>query len=107
MSQKTIKSSGGITVRFVEALNGFKTKFGYWPEVLEAEAATIAVLATECLTPLGFFLLQSKVDVVAGVEGRILAKGRNGDIFDYGEEGWKTPDGHRQDARSWLGLDDD
>lgn len=85
---KTIKSPGGITVRFIEALNGFRKKFGYWPTTLEAEAQTIAFLATESLTPLGFFLLQSKVDVVIGDQGKILAKGPSGEVFDYGEEGW-------------------
>lgn len=104
---KTIKFGGGLTVRLVEALNGFKTKFGYWPEVLEAEASTIAVLATECLTPLGFFLLQSKVEVKVGEDGKILAKGRSGDVFDYGDEGWQAVNGHKHDARAWLGLDDD
>ena len=104
---KTIKRSGGVTVRFIEALNGFKSKFGYWPDSLEAEDSTIANLATECLTPLGFFLLQSKVDVAVGDDGRILAKGRNGDVFDYGEEGWQTDAGHKHDARAWLGLDED
>lgn len=101
---KTIKNDGGVVVRFIEALNGFKSKHGYWPETIEAEAATICALATYCLTPLGFFLLQSKVDLVEGAPGRILAKGRGEDVFDYGEEGWRGE--HRHDARVWLGLED-
>jgi hypothetical protein len=104
---KTIKYPGGITVRFIEALNGFKTKFGYWPTTLEAEAETIAFLATTSLTPLGFFLLQSKVDLITGTQGKILVKGDRGEVFDYGEEGWQNPDGHKHDARQWLGLDED
>lgn len=104
---KTIKSPGGITVRFIEALNGFKTKFGHWPTTLEAEADTIAFLATTSLTPLGFFLLQSKVNLIVGEQGKILAKGELGEVFDYGEEGWQSSDEHRHDARLWLGLDED
>ncbi|MEJ8845804.1 uracil-DNA glycosylase [Variovorax rhizosphaerae] len=100
---ETIKNEGGLTVRFIEALNGFKTKYGYWPERLEADAGTICALATSCLTPLGFFLLQSKLDVAEGMSDRILAMGHEGDAFDYGEEGWQGE--HRHDARVWLGLD--
>ncbi|ANY61073.1 hypothetical protein MA05_01895 [Comamonas aquatica] len=67
------------------------------------EASSIGVLATGCLTPLGFFLVQSKVDLVVGDDGKILAKGRNGDVFDYGDEGWRGE--HQHDAYTWLGLD--
>jgi 8-oxo-dGTP pyrophosphatase MutT (NUDIX family) len=104
--EQTIKRPGGITVRFIEALNGFKTKYDYWPSVLEAEAETIAFLASQSLTPLGFFLLQSKVDLRIGEQGKILAKGKCGDVFDYGDEGWQSENGHKHDARQWLGLDE-
>jgi hypothetical protein len=104
MTSKTIKNSGGVAVRFIEALNGFKTKYGYWPDRIEAEPETICVLATHCLTPLGFFELQSKVELARGEPGKIVATARGDDAFDYGEEGWQTEHGH--DARAWLGLDD-
>jgi hypothetical protein len=101
---KTMKDDGGVFQRFTEALNGFKTKYGYWPERIEAEPVTISFLATHCLTPLGFFLLQSKVELVEGEPGKILAKGRDEDVFDYGEEGWRGE--HAHDARAWLGLEE-
>lgn len=34
---KTIKVPGGIMVRLIEAVNGFRTKYGYWPDSLEAK----------------------------------------------------------------------
>ncbi len=105
--EQTIKIPEGITFRFIEALNGFKAKYDYWPSVLEAEAETIAFLASQSLTPLGFFLLQSKVDLHIGEQGKILAKGKCGDVFDYGDEGWQFKNGHKHDARHWLGLDKD
>lgn len=103
---RTIKSPGGIEVRFIEAVNGFRSKFGHWPEAVETDAETIAHLATVSLTPLGFFLVQSKLDLNVSNEGthKILARGRSDELFDYGEEGWQT-DGHAHDARLWLGLD--
>lgn len=82
-------------------------KYGHWPTSLEAEGDTIAFLATTSLTPLGFFLLQSKIDLIIGEEGKILARGENSEVFDYGEEGWQTPEGHKHSARQWLGIDED
>ncbi len=102
---KTIKESGGITWRIIEAINGFRTKFGHWPTVLEADQETIAHLATVSLTPLGFFLLQSKIELHVGDALKILAKDDSGRVFDYGEEGWQSE--HQHDARQWLGLDHD
>lgn len=108
---KTIKSPGGITVRVIEALNGFKRKHGHWPSTLTADSALISFLATTSLTPLGFFLLQSKVELVEGAEGDIVATGRDGASFSYGDEGWQdlpVREGTRVvDARAWLGLDAD
>ena len=103
---KTIKSPGGITVRLIEAVNGFRTKHGRWPSKIQAEEATIAYLATVSLTPLSFFLLQSKLEVIIGEQGRILALGDGNEVFDYGEDGWQESDDHRHDAMHWLGLDD-
>lgn len=100
---KAIKDSGGVLVRVVEALNGFRTKHGYWPRSLEAPALTISLLATHHLTPLGFFLLQSKLELTEADEERIVARGENEDAFDYGTEGWQGE--HQHDALVWLGLD--
>lgn len=80
---KTVKTPGGVTVRVIEALNGFRTKHGNWPERLEIEARTLADLATYSLTPLGFFQLQSKVDLAMGTDGKLVAFGPERQTFDY------------------------
>jgi hypothetical protein len=36
-----------------------------------------------------------------------LAKGKEAEVFDYGEEGWQNATGHRHNAREWFGLDDE
>ena len=100
---KTIRTPGGVSVRVLEAINGFRTKYGYWPTQIEAEAGTITALATHHLTPLGFYLLQSKIEIAEGPMGQLFAKGRDGDIFNYGEEGWRGE--HEHDARAWIGLE--
>ena len=68
MATPAIKTPGGIMVRVIEALNGFRTKHGYWPNTLEMDSESIACLATDLLTPFGFFLLQSRVEIVRSHE---------------------------------------
>ena len=104
MTTAAIRVPGGIMVRVIETLNGFRTKYGYWPASLEMEGDSIACLATDLLTPFGFFLLQSRVQISVSEKAQIVAKGRESDEFDYGTEGWKTDGVHKHDARAWLGL---
>lgn len=106
---KTIKVSNGVTVRFLEAINGFKEKFGVWPEVIEGPVETIVEMARYHLTPLGFFLFQSKLEIRELTHGDmdILAIGPQENVFSYGSEGLQKQGGYRHDARAWLGLDPD
>jgi hypothetical protein len=101
-----IKDAGGIFQRVIEALNGFRTKFGYWPKRLEMEAESLAVLSTQLLTPSGFFLMQSKLTISVCHAPQIVATGNDGHMFDYGTEGWSSPHGHTHSALKWLGLEE-
>jgi len=98
-----IKEAGGILVRVLEAINGFRTKYGIWPTCVEMGAETLSVLAFHHLTPFGLYLLQSKIEVSVGREGTIVAKD-NEKTFDYGSEGWQTGNSHRHNASDWLGF---
>jgi hypothetical protein len=98
----TIKDPGGIVVRSMEAIDGFRATFGYWPDSLEAHPDTIAAMATECFTPLGFFLLQSKVRIVRG-EVDLIATGRDGDRFRYAVDEWDRA-AREHSAMQWLQL---
>ena len=88
---------------FMEALEGFKTKFGYWPIEIEADAATIYDLLTEVLIPPVAFVALSKLRFVKSAEPVYLAKGRNGDIFDLIADNWSTYSDHDHSASDWLG----
>lgn len=101
---KTVKRTGGILTRVIATLNDFRAKHGYWPESLEIQASSISALVTYYLTPLGFFLVQSKVELKEGREGDIVARGRGSDIYSYSEEmgDFKS---HSNHAELWLGLD--
>lgn len=105
---KAIRSDGGVLVRITEAINGFRTKHGYWPSQIEISDGTLAALVTYHLTPFGFFLLQSKVELVRSEEDALIAKGDNGRaVFDYGSEGWQSVEGHQHNARAWIGISDE
>ncbi len=104
---KATKNGGGIMERFVLAINAFKAKFGYWPTKIEAHDGTLASLATVHLTPLGFFLLQSRVELVASTDADIRVSGEARDVLVYGDEDcWAMTQDCKHDARAWLGWDD-
>lgn len=104
---KATKSAGGIMERFILATNAFKAKFGYWPTKIEAHEGTIAALATVHLTPLGFFLLQSRLDLEVSIEVDIRVSGQGRDALVYGDEDcFELAQGCKHDARAWLGWDD-
>ncbi|TFZ04524.1 hypothetical protein [Ramlibacter rhizophilus] len=71
-----VKDAGGVIQRVFEAINGFKTKHGYWPNQRHVYPELVAVLATNSLAPLGFLLLRSEVRSDAGREGLDLAFGQ-------------------------------
>jgi len=107
---KTTKSHGGAMAQVLATLNGFRRLHGYWPNSLAAPSDLICSVATVCLTPLGFFLLQSKVDLIASPEGAVLARGHGSDSFSCSPEDRNVPSGPtagQVDARYWLGLDDE
>ncbi len=39
-----VKSSGGNLVRIGQAIDGFKSKYGYWPIALQIETETLDML---------------------------------------------------------------
>ena len=104
MSNKTVKRHGGVLVRVLTTLNEFKAKHGYWPAEIAIQPESLAALVTYHLTPLGFFLIQSKVVFKAGPEGDLVAKGKDRDTYSYSTE-MGDFDGSANRADLWLGLD--
>lgn len=101
---KTVKRPGGVLVRVLTTLNEFKAKHSYWPTAIEIQPDSLSALATYHLTPLGFFLLQSKVELKLGPAGDVLAMGNTGDTYSYSNE-LGDFDGASNRADLWLGLD--
>ena len=92
---------GGHLARLLDTLNGFKEKYGHWPTRMHLPAPAVEALRATHLTPLGFQLLKSKLQLVEGKSDKLLAEDDAGLAFDYGKEGWsgkRSPGG----ADEWL-----
>jgi hypothetical protein len=95
------KTFGGHLSRVLETLNGFKDKYGHWPTKLRLPASAYEALRDKHLTRPGFQVLQSKLELVAGENEKLVAEDEAGLKFDYSKEGWlgkKTPTG----SDEWL-----
>ena len=101
---RTIAQGGGVLVRSLMAIGGFNVKYGKWPTGLTLGAGSISNLRHSHLTPKGYALLQSKVEVVEGEDESVYTFGEDGEVFDYGSESLGGDVG--QPAQEWLGLKD-
>lgn len=106
---KTIKVPRNSTMRVVATLAGFRARYGRWPEAIDIDPGMLAAMATELLTPLGFFLLQSKLEVTTHVSGTVVARssqqGEPVQKFEYGET-CDRPEISSSAVADWLGWDD-
>lgn len=85
-----IKSHGGILVRVLEAINGFKSKHGFWPSEMHINSETLKALSEVHLTKDGLRKLSGFLSILANDEVGIVTKGPDGSYFDYGVEGWQS-----------------
>lgn len=107
---KTIQLFGGNLSRLTIAVQGFRLKYGKWPKEVHMNGLALIGIATSHLTPLGFFLLQSKLKLEAFADAEkydFIAFGNEGESYSYtddhdrfGDEAQKT-----DDVFLWLGLD--
>ena len=98
-----IKEGGGVLVRLFEAINGFHSKFGYWPSKLLIDSDQLGIIVCSSLTPKGFLKLQSKLEIDVSEEVGITLLGRGKDAFHYGREGWSL-ENKEVNAVEWLEL---
>lgn len=100
---QAVRHGGGNLVRVLQALDGFFARHRCWPSVISLYADCLVALATHHLTPFGFFLLQSKVELRVIPDVAIIAQDDAGRTFDYGREGG-TVKNDGIPARVWLGF---
>lgn len=93
---KFVKSGGGTLIRCLEAINGFKRKYGIWPSHLHVDSGTLYALVNFHLTEEGLERLCGFITVVSKSNINIKATDPDNRTFDYSTEGW--PDDPNTDA---------
>jgi hypothetical protein len=99
MAEQIVKQRGGNLARLLETLNGFREKYGHLPTKVQLANEMLETLRVKHLTPLGFQLLQAKLQFSDSNDG-IRAEDDAGLFFDYSKEGWS---GRRQ-RRGRVGV---
>jgi hypothetical protein len=100
MAEQIVKQRGGNLARLLETLNGFHEKYGHLPTKVRLANEMLETLRVKHLTPLGFQLLQAKLQFSDSDDG-IRAEDDAGLAFDYSKEGWsgrRSPKG----AGEWV-----
>jgi len=86
--------------RIVATINGYRSRFGKWPDTVLIDSGTFEAIPKYVLTPLAWQMLNSKVKLVSIEEGTVLAEGPEGRV-EY-EGGYQTPtEGPRADVWIW------
>ena len=93
--------SGGCLTRMLITLEGFHRKHGHWPTKYRLPKNALDDLKNVFLSPLGFQILTSKLQLVPEKVVVAIAEGEAGEVFDYDRD-----HGHYgpliSDAEKWL-----
>lgn len=97
-------SYGGILVRCMDAINGFKRKYDIWPSCLYLSPEEHYVLITHHLTLEGYLRLCDFLDVISQVKTNIKTTGSNNRLFDYVMENGFDERGQNKSIQEVLGF---
>lgn len=89
-------------IRVCAAIDGFRSRYGRWPVRVRLFSAALEDIRDHILTPQGFAVVASVVELVADDTAPMIAEGVAGECYNYGQEGFPKP---RPDepARDWFG----
>jgi len=79
--------------RILATIAGFRRKYGHWPKRLLLDRGMFEVVPKEILSPLGWKMLNQKLDIVSIDDGTIYASGDKGELFEYDAEHFHLQDG--------------
>ena len=97
--EEIFKTHGGFLNRILITIRSFKDRHGHWPTKLRLFKDNLEALQDTDLTPLGFQILKSKLQLVAGDKLEYVAEDDAGHTFEYGQqEGPNVWEG----AAEWL-----
>jgi hypothetical protein len=88
-------------VRLCAAIEGFRIRYGRWPQRVVAPAYIIEDIRDGILAPGQFERLEAKVRLVPGNAG-VRAEDDAGGFYEYGKEGFSK---EKPDLRAWEWLD--
>ena len=71
--------------RILATVAGFRRQYGHWPTRLLLDCGMYEAVPRDILTPLGWKVLNQKLDIVAFDEGTIYAEGSGTERFEYGD----------------------
>lgn len=88
--------------RVCAAVDGFRVLHGRWPKRVRVMPISFDNLVTEVLSPIGFALVSSYVELVPEDEAAMIADDATGAEYNYGEQGF--PQGELDPpTREWCG----
>lgn len=88
-------------VRRCAAIDGFRVRYGHWPARVRMHPAALEALREHVLSPAGFEVVLSVVELVADESAPMIAEGGEGESYNYGKDGF--PSQLDEPAREWFG----
>jgi hypothetical protein len=89
-------------VRVCAAIDGFRAQHGRWPNRVRVMPLALVDLVSDVLTPVGFALVSSVVELVPEEGAEMIAEDGSGAEYNYGQEGF--PEGEvGPPTREWFG----
>ena len=89
-------------VRVCGAVDGFRVRYGRWPDRVCVSSALLTNLRDHVLTKAGLAVVESVFAILPGPEVRVIAEGGEGEAWNFGTEGFpsQNPDPR---TRDWFG----
>ncbi|MBK7282979.1 hypothetical protein [Candidatus Aalborgicola defluviihabitans] len=71
--------------RILATIAGFRRQYGHWPTRLLMNRDMVEAIPKDILTPLGWDMLNQKLEIVTIDEGTLFAEGAAGERREYGD----------------------
>jgi ADP-ribose pyrophosphatase YjhB (NUDIX family) len=69
--------------RILATVAGFRKQYGHWPQRLLMDRGMVEAIPAQILTPLGWNMLNHKLEIIRIDEGTLFAEGAAGQRFEY------------------------
>ena len=89
-------------IRVCAAIDGFRARYGRWPTRVRLLPAALDGLRDHVLTPQGFAVVASVVELTPDEAAPMIAEDADGESYNYGREGFVSPR-PEEATRDWFG----